>query len=537
MAQKVVKKIKIIKIEPVSSYLAPESVDVKRVCAYCRVSTNSADQKNSFESQMSYYTRLIQEKEGWILVGIYADEARSGTKIERRDDFQQMMQDCRLGKIDLILTKSIARFARNTVDSIQAVRELKSLGIAVYFEKERINTLTQKSEQMITIMSSIAQGESESISTNNKWAAVRRFQNGTFVISSPPFGYENNEDGELIVKWEEAQIVRRIFLEYLSGRGAYTIAKGLEADKIPTIRGAKEWQDCVIKGILLNCAYEGDLILQKTYTTEGVPFIRKTNRGELPQYFIQDDHEPIITREEATAVRQIYAYRREQRGGEDTSVYQNRYIFSGRIVCGECSTNFRRQKIYIGKPYEKIQWCCYQHIKDSAKCGQKAVREDLIQEAFIRLWNRLASNYEEIIIPMLAALKSLQSNPEQEREIRKVENHIQEIKKQSHMLSKVLTEGSIGSAIFIEKQNRLDAELRDTQRKLRQLQNQKAFEWEISQTEYLTTIFRNRPPIIETFEEELFLLLIDQVIVLPDRQLQFRLKNGLELQEDIKEAG
>lgn len=399
MAKKVVKKI--TKIEPVSSGFAANAVEVKRVCAYCRVSTNSADQKNSFEAQVDYYTRLIGEKEGWVLAGIYADEGRTGTKLYRRDDFQLMMDDCRQGKIDLILTKSVTRFARNTLDSIKAIRELKALGIGVYFEKERVNTLMEKSEQMITILSSIAQGESESISTNNKWSAVRRFQNGTFIISSPPYGYENNEDGELVIKEGEAKVVRRIFDEYLGGKGSYAIATELEAAGIPTIRGAKEWQDSVVKGILQNCVYEGDLLLQKSYSTNGVPFTRKINRGELPQYLITDNHEPIITREEAAAVREIYEYRREQQCVDDTSVYQNRYTFSSRIVCGECGTNFRRQKIYIGKPYEKIQWCCYQHIKDSKKCSQKAVREDVVQTAFLRLWNRLDSNYEEILIPML----------------------------------------------------------------------------------------------------------------------------------------
>lgn len=535
MAQKFVKKI--TKIEPVSSNPGQERVDVKRVCAYCRVSTNSADQKNSFESQQSYYTRLIEEKQGWVMVGIYADEAKSGTKLARRDDFQQMMQDCRLGKIDMILTKSVTRFARNTVDSIKAIRELKNLGIAVYFEKERVNTLHQKSEQLITILSSIAQGESESISTNNKWAVTRRFQNGTFIISLPSFGYKNNEEGELLIDQEEAPIIRRIFDEYLGGKGSYTIAKGLEADEIPTIRGAKEWQECVVKGILLNCVYEGDLLLQKTFTTEGVPFIRKTNRGELPQYYIRDDHEPIITREEAEAVRQIYEYRRREQCVDDTNIYNNRYAFSGRIVCGECATNFRRQKIYIGKPYEKIQWCCYQHIKDSKKCSQKAVREDLIQAAFVRLWNRLSSNYEEILIPMLAALKAIQTNPEQEQEIEQIENQIQGVKMQSHMLSKVLTEGGIGSAIFIEKQNRLGEQLENARKRLRQLQNQKAFEREISQTEYLVTILRRRPTILDVYDEELFLLIIEQIRVQPDRKLVFRLKNGLELPEDIREGG
>ena len=219
-----------------------------------------------------------------------------------------------------------------------------------------------------------------------------------------------------------------------------------------------------------------------------------------------------------------------------TVVYQNRYAFSSRIVCGECGTNFRRQKIYIGKPYEKIQWCCYQHIKDSKKCSQKAVRLDVIQAAFLTLWNRLASNYEEILIPMLAALKAIQGNPEQDREMQEIEQNIQELKRQGYRLGRVLTEGSISSAIFIERQNQIEAQLEADRRRLRQLQGQRAFEWEISQTEYLISVFRNRPAILEAYDEELFLLLVDHITVMPGRRLVFRLKNGLELEENEQEV-
>ena len=219
-----------------------------------------------------------------------------------------------------------------------------------------------------------------------------------------------------------------------------------------------------------------------------------------------------------------------------TEVYQNRYAFSSRILCGECGTKFRRQKIYIGKPYEKIQWCCYQHIKDSKKCSQKAVREDVIQAAFLTLWNRLASNYEEILIPMLAALKAIQGNPEQDREMQEIEQNIQELKRQGYRLGRVLTEGSISSAIFIERQNQIEAQLEAHRRRLRQLQGQKAFEWEISQTEYLISVFRNRPAILEACDEELFLLLVERITVLPERRLVFRLKNGLELEENEQEV-
>lgn len=521
---------RITKIEPVKQKQAMESAAPKRVCAYCRVSTGSAEQKNSFEAQVQYYTRLIGEKPNWILAGIYADEARSGTKVKRRDGFLRMIQDCRKGKIDLILTKSVTRFARNTVDSINAIRMLKELGIEVYFEKERVGTLSQKSEQLLTILSSIAQGESESISTNNRWAITRRFQNGTYTISCPAYGYRNDENGNMVIRPEEAAIVRRIFDEYLGGKGAYAIAKELQAEGIPTIRTAKSWQDSVVKGILQNPVYEGDVLYQKTYTTEGVPFIKRHNHGELPMYLVSDNHEPIISREEAAAVRQIYEYRRQKQSTAAKEAYQSRYAFSSRIICGECGGTFRRQKIYIGKPYEKIQWSCYQHITDITKCRQKPIREDVIRQAFVKMWNRLAGHADDILLPLLAVLKAIPNDAAQEQELLTLENRIQELKQQSHWLQKVLSDGDIGSAVFIERRNRLDTELEEISRRQQFLKEQNLMEQEIAQTEYLLTVFRTRPTIIEEFDEELFRLIVERIRVYPDR-LCFELKNGLEPEE------
>lgn len=521
---------KITKIEPVKQKQTAEYVVPKRVCAYCRVSTGNVEQKNSFEAQVQYYTRFIEEKSNWTFVGIYADEARSGTKVKSRDSFQQMIQDCRQGKIDLILTKSVTRFARNTVDSIHTIRMLKELGVEVYFEKERVSTLSQKSEQLLTILSSIAQGESESISTNSRWSIVRRFQNGTFIISSPAYGYRKDENGNLIIHPEEAAIVRRIFDEYLGGKGSYAIAKELQAEGIPTIRTAKSWQDNVVKGILQNPVYEGDLLYQKTYTTDGVPFMKKHNHGELPMYLVSDNHEPIISREEAAAVRQIYEYRRQKQCVENTEIYQSRYAFSSRIICGECGSTFRRQKIYIGKPYEKIQWSCHRHIADIKACRQKAIREDIIRQAFISMWNKLARYAEDVLLPLLAVLKAVPNDAAQGQELLTLENRIQELKQQSHWLQKVLSDGNIGSAVFIERRNQLDIELEEISRRQQFLKEQNLMGQEIAQTEYLLTVFRTRPAMIEEFDEELFQLIVERIRIYPDR-LCFELKNGLELEE------
>lgn len=525
---------KITKIDPVKQQITRQLQPKKRVCSYCRVSTDSREQQNSFSAQLKYYKALIEDQEDWQFSGIYADEARSGTKLQKRDDFLRMMKECEDGKIDMIITKSVTRFARNTVDSIQAIRKLKELGIAVFFEKEHINSLSEKSEQMLTILSSLAQGESESISTNNKWAAVKRFQDGTFILGTPAYGYTKDENGELIIQEEEAAVVRRIFREYLNGKGTYVIAKNLSEAGISTIRSAEKWQDGVVKEILQNPIYTGDLLQQKTLTTEVLPFKRKPNKGQLPQYLIEDNHEPLITREQAEAVMEIFEYRRKQMGMDDLEKYQSRYAFSGKILCGECGSTFRRQKIYIGKPYEKIQWSCHRHIEDSTRCSRKAVREDDIKWAFTVMWNKLVSNYTEILTPLLDTLKKLRMDEQQEQEIGECSNRIMELTEQGHILSRLVSKGYIDPAVFIERQNALTLELAAAKKKRGQLLDNNGFEREIAGTELLLERIKNNPDVIEEYREDLFLQTTDKVIVQKNGQITFRLINRLELSEPCR---
>jgi len=525
---------KITKIDPVKQQVVRQLQPKKRVCAYCRVSTDSREQQNSFTAQLEYYTALIENQEDWQFAGIYADEARSGTKLQKRDDFLRMLKDCEDGKIDMIITKSLTRFARNTVDSIEAIRRLKALGVAVYFEKEHIDSLSEKSELMLTILSSLAQGESESISTNSKWAIIKRFQDGTFILGTPAYGYTKDENGELIIQEEEAAVVRRIFREYLNGKGTYAIAKDLSEEGISTIRSAEKWNDSVIKEILLNPIYTGNLLHQKTMTTEVLPFRRQRNKGQLPQYLVEDNHEPIISHKQAQAVRDIFEYRRKQMGVDDTSKYQSRYAFSSKILCGECGGMFRRQKIYIGKPYEKTQWCCRQHILDNTKCSQKAIREDDIQWAFTVMWNKLVSNYAEILTPLLDTLKKLRMDEQQEREIGEYSNRIMELTEQGHILSRLVSKGYIDPAVFIERQNALTIELVAVKKKRGQLLDNNGFDIEIAGTEHLMELIINYPHVIEEYREDLFLQAIDKVIVQKNGQITFQLINRLELSEPCR---
>ena len=530
MAGKQKKVKKITKINPVKPQVIMQLQPQKRVCAYCRVSTDSREQQNSFTAQTAYYEELISKRSDWQYVGVYADEARSGTKLQKRDDFLRMIKDCEAGKIDMIITKSVTRFARNTVDSIKAIRKLKLLGIAVFFEKENINTLFESSEMLLTILSSLAQGEAESISTNNKWAAIKRFQDGSFKIGTPALGYVKDERGELIIEEQEAETVRYIFKQYLNGKGSYVIARELSERGIQTIRGAERWSEGVVKEILLNPIYTGNLILQKTFTTEVIPFRRKRNKGELPQYFISENHEPIISMEEAEAVREIYEYRRKQMK-VDGIKSQNRYAYSSKIICGECGKVFRRQKIYIGKPYEKVQWSCIQHIEDKEKCSMIAIREDIIKEAFILMWNKLSGNYLEILSPMLESLRKLRADEQQEKDIRECNEKIMELSKQSHILSGVAAKGYLDPAIFIEKQTALQIELDAMRKKRKGLLDDSGFETEIFYTEQLIGLLESNPGIQDTYREDLFLGTVDQIIIKEGKIVTFRLKNKLEFSE------
>ena len=264
----------------------------KRVAAYCRVSTDQEEQLSSYEAQVNYYTNYIEKNPDYELAGIYADEGITGTTTKKREQFNRMIKDCNAGKIDMIITKSISRFARNTLDCLNFVRQLKDLGVGVMFEKENIFTLDGKGEVLLSILSSLAQDESRSISENSTWGIRRRFEQGKLHINHTKFlGYDKDKNGNLVVNEKQAKIVRRIYKEFLDGKGANRIARDLELSGVPNWNGKAKWYEGSIRKMLTNEKYKGDALLQKTYTVDFLSKKRADNNGEVPQYYVEDSHE------------------------------------------------------------------------------------------------------------------------------------------------------------------------------------------------------------------------------------------------------
>jgi len=343
-----------------------------RVCAYARVSTNSLDQYGSLENQSSAYERLIKSNPKYEFVRVYHDRGMTGSKA-KRTGFQSMIADARKGEFDLIMTKSISRFARNTSIVLEYVRELKAMGIGVFFEEQNINTLSEDGEFMLSVLSSFAQEELRSMSGNIKWNIQKRFKQGILKMDTKHFlGYDMNEYGELTINEEQAKIVRRIFDMYLSGLSMETIVKKLNEENVPTMRGGR-WSAVTISGILKNEKYKGDCILQKYYCPEINKKVR--NNGNVTSYYIEDNHPAIVSEEIWDKAQQIMTERKAKRkiGEGGTEKYQNRYPLSGMLICPYCGSMLRRKQVHN----KRIEWWCSKSITEGVKaCKGIHVRDE-----------------------------------------------------------------------------------------------------------------------------------------------------------------
>ena len=341
----------------------------RRVAAYARVSTEAEEQTSSYEAQIDYYTHYIQSRTEWEFAGMYADEGITGTSTKHREGFKTMIADALAGKIDLILTKSVSRFARNTVDTLTHVRKLKDAGVEVYFEKENIWTFDSKGELLITIMSSLAQEESRSISENVTWGHRKSFADGKIMVPyASLLGYKKGDDGNLAIDETQAPIVRRIYARFLEGATPQTIAKELTADQILTPRGKQIWSPSTVRSILTNEKYKGDALLQKSFTTDFLTKTMKVNEGEVPQYYVTPATWDVVQAELA------------RRAGKGTS---NTHPFANKITCSECGGSFGRKVWHSTSKYRRYIWRCNNKYKKIHRCATPHVTEEQIKNAFV----------------------------------------------------------------------------------------------------------------------------------------------------------
>ena len=405
-----------------------------RVAAYCRVSTDTDEQLESYEAQLTYYTDAIAKNPQWRFAGIYADEGITGTAAHKRPQFLKMIQDCEKGKIDFILTKSVARFARNTVDSLKYIRKLKAMGIGVFFEEQALDTMKADNEMFLGLYSVMAQAESENISANVRWGIQQRMKSGTFAFRYNILGYRKGENGEPEIIPEEAEIVRKIFQLYLDGNSTDQIKKYLESHGILTKKGKPVWSKQIIQDMLSNERFAGDMLLQKTYTENCINKKVKKNRGEMAKYLITNNHPAIISKETFKMVQAELARRSSKRKTSDLSIteqgkYSGKYALTELLVCGECGSPYRR-KTWIVKGEKKRVWRCLNRVEHGTTYCSKSpsLDEEKLHEAICRGLQNAFQYSEDVSELIISGLAYAVTGNDQVLDTYAIEQKIKELK-------------------------------------------------------------------------------------------------------------
>ena len=498
-----------------------------RVAAYARVSSDSEDQVNSYIAQVDFYSKHIAGKEDWEMVDIYADEGISGLEARNRDDFNRMMADCREGKIDRVLCKSISRFARNTQEYIQFVRELLRLGISIHFEKENIDTGKMTSEQVAQIYGAFAQMESTNHSSNMRFSVRMRMEKGLFVPSSVPYGYRlAGRDLEIIP--EEAEVVRRIFSAYLSGQGKDDIARELNQLGVDRGRNREKWHPSTVAYILTNISYTGDMIWQKSCATDTIPFRQVRNLGQKPRYFVEHSHPAIVSCADFQRVQELMSSRKGQFHG--THRISKGSLYDKHIYCGGCGS-LCRKKITGGKTY----WVCRRHDGNKADCPTPQIPEPEIAAAVLRLYHKLKLGQETVLRPVLSQLQELRERElRSNRKISDIDNEIARISEQNLVLVRLKSKGYVDSALYLSQMDEIDRKLRELRKLRRRLLEAAGEDRQIHDTERMMEYLEDGPEWLDEVPAELFGELIERIIIISPERLKFRLLNGMELAENIE---
>ena len=460
------------------------------------------------------------------MVGIYADEAITGTKVDKREQFQRMIQDCMDGKIDVIMTKSVSRFSRNTVDILQYVRLLKERGIAVIFEKENINTMTEQGEMMLTLMGTLAQNEVESTSKNVKLGIKMKMKRGELMGFNGCLGYDYHPEGKTItVNEAEAETVRLIFELYLQGYGTYTIANKLEALGKVNKKGEVKWTDSGIRGIIKNEKYKGDLLLQKTITTDPISKRRIENFGEEEQYYVRDHHEPIVSREvweQAKEIRLSRNRKTDKKADGKREKYTKKYALSSMCECGFCGTKLTRRTLHSSSKYETPVWYCRNAAnKGKHNCpNSKSVHESILENAFLEAYKLLAGSFDDVIDSVVGVIEDISTNNEDIGtnnedigRLKKEQKALKNLEQRRKKLTDLYLDEGISKEAYDEKYEDLSVKIQKSRENIEILQANVFNQKDVGKRMASLKKALSDGNILEEFDRVVFESIVDKVIV------------------------
>ena len=512
-----------------------------RMAAYCRVSTDSEDQLNSYNSQIKYYTSIIEENPNWTMAGIFADEGLSGGSTKKRKEFNRMMQKCRAGRIDMIIVKSVSRFARNTLDSISWARRLKKLGVGIIFEKEGVNTMEMDDEILLTIFAGLAQAESESLSKNVAMGHRQSYKAGNVPFHYKNFlGYRRGADGEPEIVPEEAAVVKRIFHRYLAGDSVAQIIKDLEADGIPAARGGEKWSPATVRNMLRNEKYIGDALLQKTYVADVLTKQSKKNNGELPQYYITNNHPAIIDRDIFQKVQEEIARRgckrkvQSKSARTEQSKYSGKYALNEILVCGECGTPYRRVT-WTQHGEKRIVWRCISRLEHGRKyCKESPTLHEAPLHAAVMDAISEVVDHEALRCALRAGLEAAYTMDKETIVYRMAKTRIEELKAQFDKLLESAGTAGFDEDYYDQRIKKIGDEMaakRAVIEGYEARQEEKSRQAEIAAA---SELLEDEPFTLPGYDDQAVRQLVDTIRVLAKDRILVTLKGGMEIEQRIE---
>lgn len=510
--------------------LPTASIAKRRTAGYARVSTDSDEQFTSYEAQIDYYTKFIQARDDWEFVKVYTDEGISATNTKHRDGFKQMVKDALDGKIDLIVTKSVSRFARNTVDSLTTVRKLKEHGTEIYFEKENIYTFDSKGELLITIMSSLAQEESRSISENVTWGQRKRFADGKVSMPYKQFlGYEKGDDGTPVVNEEEAAIVRLIYRLFLEGKTPAGICRYLDSQGVPTPSGKQKWSQSTVNSMLSNEKYKGDALLQKKFTVDFLMKKMKANEGEVPQYYVEHSHEAIISPIEWDMVQAEIA-RRKALG----RAYSGNSVFSSKLVCGDCGGFFGQKVWHSTDAYRKVIWRCNSKFNGEKKCATPHLDTETIQQKYLIAYNRLMENRDGIVGDCELMRRTLSDCTALDTEIDRLTEEIEVVAEMVKACVKENASAAQSQEDYTKKYNALVKRYEKATMRVDELSAERTRKQDRNrELRLFIESIKEQPLVLEVWNERLWVGLLEKATVFHDGRIVFEFKNGTGIEVEL----